>query len=110
MLGRTGNPQWLNAIDNSLVEKLGGAARISKELHVSKVTKLKNGLLIQGAPVPPLGDINRGAPDIGSIPEIARLFKPLRTPVSAFRGPVRAQEWLARYDEMDNRPWNASTT
>ncbi|MBI3157651.1 MAG: DUF3396 domain-containing protein [Burkholderiales bacterium] len=110
MLGRTGNPQWLNAIDNTLVEKLGGAARISKELPASRVTKLKNGLLIQGAPVPPLGDINRGAPDIGSIPEIARLFKPLRTPVSAFRGPVRAQEWLARYDEMDNRPWNASTT
>lgn len=110
MLGRTGNPQWLNAIDSSLVERLGGAARISKELRASKVTELKNGLLIQGAPVPPLGDINRGAPDIGSIPEIARLFKPLRTPVSAFRGPVDAQEWLARYDEMDNRPWNAATT
>lgn len=110
MLGRTGNPQWLNAIDQILVEKLGGVARISKELRASKVTKLKNGLLIQGAPVPPLGDVNRGASDIGSIPEIARLFKPLRTPVSAFRGPVDAQEWLARYDDMDNRPWNASSS
>ena len=107
MLSRNRNPQWLNAIDKSLIEKLGGAERIAKALRASTVTKLKNGLLIQGAPVPPLGDVNRGAPDIGSIPEIARLFKPLRTPVSAFRGPVDAQEWLARYDDMDNRPWNA---
>lgn len=110
MLGRTGNPQWLNAIDEALVKKLGGAARISTELPESKVTKLKHGLLIQGAPLPPLGDVNRGASDVGSIPEIARLFKPLRTPVSAFRGPLDAQEWLARYDEMDNRPWNPSAT
>lgn len=110
MLGRTGNPQWLNAIDSALVDNLGGEARILKELRESRVTKLKNGLLIQGAPVPPLGDVNRGATDIGSVPEIARLFKPLRTPVSAFRGPVRAQEWLARYDEMENRPWNATAT
>jgi hypothetical protein len=34
----------LNAIDQILVEKLGGVARISKELRASKVTKLKNGL------------------------------------------------------------------
>lgn len=108
MLGRTGNPQWLNAIDQSLVEKLGGATRISKELRESKVIMLRNGLLIQGAPLPPLGDVNRRAPDIGSIPEIARLFKPFRTPVPAFGGPVDAQEWLARYDEMENRPWNVS--
>lgn len=105
MLGRTGNPQWLNAVDESLVEKLGGMTHISKALRASKVTRLKNGLVIQGAPRPPLGDINHGASDIGSIPEIARLFAPLRTPVSAFGGPVDAQEWLARYDEMDNRPW-----
>lgn len=110
MLGRTGNPQWLNAIDETLIEKLGGVARISKALPASKVTKLKSGLLIQGAPVPPLGDVNRHAPDIGSIPEIARLFKPLRTSVPAFGGPVDAQEWLARFDEMENRPWNATAT
>lgn len=110
MLERTGNPQWLNAIDESLIEKLGGVARISRELRASKVIRLKNGLVIQGAPRPPVGDINRGASDIGSIPEIARLFKPLRTPVSAFRGPVDAQEWLARYDELENRPWNPAAT
>jgi hypothetical protein len=110
MLGRTGNPQWLNAIDNTLVERLGGEAHIMTALPESKVTKLSNGLLIQGAPMPPLGDIRRGATDIGSIPEIARLFKPLRTPISAFRGPVRAQEWLARYDELDNQPWDPSAT
>ncbi|MFT7774181.1 type VI immunity family protein [Roseateles sp.] len=109
MAGRTGNPQWLNAFDMTLVEQLGGEARIAKALPESRLTKLKNGLLVQGAPMPPVGDINRRAPDIGSIPEIARLFKPLRTPVSAFRGPVNAQEWLARYDELENRPWRPST-
>jgi len=110
MLGRTGNPQWLNAIDESLVAELGGMAHVSKALRASKVMRLKNGLVIQGAPRPPVGDINRGATDIGSIPEIARLLKPLRTPVSAFGGPIDAQEWLARYDDMKNRDWDPAAT
>lgn len=105
MLLRTGNPQWLNAIDQSLIDKLGGFARVSNELQTCQLTKLKSGLLIRGANLPPLGDIKRGALDIASIPEIARLFKPLRTPISAFQGPLLAQEWLARYDEMENREW-----
>lgn len=105
MRGRSGNPQWLNVFDHDLIQHLGGEKFLSSELRDSRIVALHNGLLIQGASFPPLGDINRGAPDIGSIPEIARLLKSIRTPLTAFRGPVRAQEWLARYDEMENRPW-----
>ena len=105
MIGYVFTPHWLNAINSSLEKKIGGFEKINKKLSTTKSIQIGNGLIMQGAQLPPVGDINRGASDIGSIPEIARLLKPLRTTINALGEPYDAQSWLARYDDLDNRPW-----
>jgi hypothetical protein len=100
-------PHWLNSINNSLVEKLGGMAYIKSKISSSQLIEIPNGIILRGAKNPPIGDINHNAPDIGTIPEIARLLKPLRTKINALgESGFNAQNWLARFDELDNRPWN----
>jgi hypothetical protein len=97
---------WLNAINDNLVERLGGYQKISADVPSSWITKIENGVVLRGSHLPPIGDINKEASDIGSIPEIARLLKPLRAQITAFGDPgMDAQEWLCRYDDMENRPW-----
>ena len=70
-------------------------------------------MLIRGAKLPPIGDINRKAPDLGWLPEVARILKPTRVDVSATylgkAGPsFDALKWIARLDDLDPRPWNNS--
>lgn len=106
MLDHVFSAHWLNAIDNGLVDRLGGYEYIAESLTQSHLTKFENGVAIRGSRMPPIGDVNKGATDIGCIPEIARLLEPLRTEVHALGEPeFDAQNWLARYDQMENRPW-----
>ena len=64
--------------------------------------------MIRGAHYPPIGDINRGAPDLGQIPEIARAMKPSRADIEAFGEPIARFDgaaWLARFDERESLDW-----
>ncbi len=90
---------WLNGIDDILVDKIGGIESIKNKMTSTQLIEIPNGIILRGAKMPPVGDINHNAPDIGSLPEISRVLKPLRIEFEMFDG------WLARFDEMDNRPW-----
>jgi hypothetical protein len=113
MLGHTLTAHWLNYIDDDLAASVGGPRTIVKALPECDVRKLAKGVLIRGAKVPPIGDINQKAPDLGRLPEVARLLKPTRLDIGAtylaHEGPdFNAAKWIGRLDDLDPRPWDNS--
>jgi len=102
MKGKTTTAHWMNLLGPAVTKKLGGADKIRATLPKEvQVQPLKKGLLIQGAPRPPVGDVNRGAKDLGWLPEVARLLKPTRFEITGFRSnAVDPAKWLARFDDL----------
>jgi len=111
MLGHIFTAHWLNYLDEDLAGKLGGSDAIIESLPDCDVRQLSKGVLICGAKSPPIGDSNRKAPDIGCLPDVARVLKPLRLDVSEI-GFVDEEEnfdavaWIERLDNLDARPWD----
>lgn len=111
MLGHTFTAHWLNYVNDELCVSLGGSDAIVKTLPECDIRKLTKGVLIRGAKLPPIGDINRKAPDLGCLPEVARLLKSMRLDIEktyfASEDPeFDATEWIERMDDMDARPWD----
>ena len=107
MRDRTFTAHWLNFLDNALATKLGGRDAITAALRGCEVRDLSCGVLVRAAKAPPVADSNRGAPDIGCLPDVARVLAPTRVEIKAFGEPnFDAMEWLSRLDDMPARPWN----
>jgi hypothetical protein len=111
MRGHTLTAHWLNYLDDPLSVTLGGPDAIVEALSECDVRKLTKGVLIRGAKLPPIGDINRKAPDLGWLPEVARVLKPTRVDISAtylgHEGPdFDATKWIQRMDDLDARSWD----
>ena len=99
---RTPSAHWINLVDETLAERLGGVGRLRQLLPSADVRELRRGVFIRGAKMPPIGDINRRALDIGYLPDVARALKPTRVELSGLGEPVfDAMRWLARFDEME---------
>jgi hypothetical protein len=99
--GHVHNVSWLNFFGPVLVKKLGGADKFAARLpEGATVTPLKSGLMVQVSPLPPVGDVNRKAPDIAPLKALARIVKPLRIE-SDYLGSDDdgfAERWLGRLD------------
>jgi hypothetical protein len=112
MLGHTLMAHWLNYVDDELAAMVGGTDTIVRALPGCDVRKLTKGVLIRGAKLPPIGDINRKAPDLGGLPDVARILKPTRVDISETylgkEGSFDAVKWIARMDDLDSRPWDNS--
>jgi hypothetical protein len=109
MKGHTYSSQWINLLGPQLTETLGGLETIEAGLAQAEVKPLRNGVWIRGARLPPVGDVNHGADDIGQLPNIARLLLRVRCPNLRFLYTESdAMEWLARYDELPARGWDNS--
>ena len=113
MRDHTLTAHWLNYVDDELAAKLGGPDTIVRALPECDVRKLTKGLLIRGAKLPPIGDINRKAPDLGWLPQVARVLKPTRVDISAtYLGKAGftfdAAKWIDRLDDLEPRPWDNS--
>lgn len=113
MLGHTLTAHWLNYIDDDLALRAGGPGSLVKALPECDVRELTKGVLVRGAKLPPIGDINRKAPDLGRLPDVARLLKPTRLDIGAtylaHEGPdFDGAKWIARLDDLDPRPWDNS--
>jgi hypothetical protein len=107
--GRTFTAHWLNFVNDGLAKVLGGHDALASALPGCEVRKLSRGTLIRGAKYPPIGDINRGAPDLGCLPDVARALGLTRVDIEAFGEPdFDARAWLARLDELPSRPWDNS--
>jgi hypothetical protein len=109
MRDHTFTAHWLNYVDQRLAAKLGGLKQIASKLPDCEVRKVSAGVFIRGAKLPPIGDSNRGAKDIGCLPDVARVLKPARSQIRAFGTPdFDAQKWLARLDKLSSGPWDNS--
>ncbi|SAK74050.1 hypothetical protein AWB79_04311 [Caballeronia hypogeia] len=111
MGGHTLTAHWLNYVNDALAAMAGGEETIVRALPDCEVRKLPKGVLIRGAKLPPIGDINRKAPDLGWLPEVARILKPTRVDISTtFLGQedFDAVHWIERMDDLYTRPWDNS--
>ena len=106
---KTAPAHWLNLLGGDLVQALGGEETLRSKLEGPEVRRLGDGLLIRGAKFPPVGDVNRGAPDIGRLPVVARAIKPVRLDKGLFAGlrdAERGQAWLERFDNLKAQDWD----
>jgi hypothetical protein len=109
MRGRTPCASWLTFLDASLLDQLGGRVSIAQAVPGAQVEATKSGVRIRAALRPPVGDVNRGAEDIGVLPSLARWLKPLRFRVTTFKGSqieMDVDAWLQRFDGLQDMPWN----
>lgn len=113
MLGHTLTAHWLNYVNDDLAAKMGGKDSIVRALPDCDVRPLTKGVLIRGVKWPPIGDINRQAPDLGWLPEVARVLKPTRVDIlTTYLGKESsfdATKWTSRFDDLANRPWDNSS-
>lgn len=112
MLGHTFTAHWLNYLDADLTKAVGGPAAMGKVLSKCELRSVKKGVVIRGAKLPPIGEVDREAQDLGQLPAIARLLEPTRFD---FRktyldvgGPMFMAKWMARFDDLDVRSWDNS--
>lgn len=107
MRDHTFTAHWLNYVDQKLAASLGGLKQITAKLPDCEVRKVSTGVFIRGARLPPIGDSNRGAKDLGCLPDVARVLKPARARIHAFGTPdFDAQKWLDRLDKLTSGPWD----
>ncbi|REG30759.1 uncharacterized protein DUF3396 [Archangium gephyra] len=110
MKGRSFGAHWLTLLRTDLIQKLGGMEALRAALPQAELRPLDQGVLIRAARRPPLGDVNRQCTDIGCMPEVARLLRPIRYEAKGFGQPQEvfdALAWLARYDDKASQPWDA---
>ncbi|HEX5745799.1 MAG TPA: type VI immunity family protein [Archangium sp.] len=111
MRGRVLTAHWLNLLDNETAEALGGEEKLRSALEGCEVQRLRNGLLIRGARHPPVGDVNRGAGDLGLLPLVAKVLRPRRFEHSAplhlgLPDEAAGQAWLERFDLRPALAWD----
>ncbi len=97
---------WLNYLDLELTNALGGLDVLCSALPDCELHTLADGVLIRGATLPPLGDLESGAVDIGCLPSVSRLLAPIRV-TSCDQFP-NMEGLMARLDSLDDRPWDNS--
>lgn len=109
MRGKSPPAHWLNLLDSNLVAALGGEERLRFELSECEVGSIDGGLLIRAAKYPPVIDVNRQGHDIGLLPVVARVLRPIRFNEAAFTGlsdMEYGQAWLERFDSLAPRDWD----
>ena len=100
--GHVHNVSWLNLLGNSLLGKLGGIDQLRSRLAAgTSLVELKHGALVVTSEYPPVGDVNRRAPDLQPLRDFAKLVKPLRieTDYLGSDDDLFADRWLSRLDE-----------
>jgi len=110
MRHHTFGAHWINLVDGRLAATIGGFKSIGERLSEADVRSTDHGVFVRGSKEPPLGDSNRRAPDVGWLPEVSRMLKPTRVSVTRLGDrEFDAGKWLARFDDMEVRPWDYST-
>jgi hypothetical protein len=110
MKGRSFGAHWIDLVGPALARELGGAEAIVAGVPNAEISDLPSGgLMLRNANRPPLGDVNRLARDIGTMPDAARILKLSRSRLSGLGdADFDAQDWLARFDNRECEPWNNS--
>jgi hypothetical protein len=99
---------WLTYLNQSQIERLGGLSGISGALTSDSLAVLGSGALLRAARLPPIADVNRGAPDIGWLPRFDRLLADVicRDPETFRRfSSEDASRWFDRFIDRDDGEW-----
>lgn len=106
MRNHTPDAHWLTLLGDTLLQQLGGRSALSGALSGAEILDLPHGVLVRAADVPPIGDVNRGAKDIGLLPDLARFMRPTRVNIEhMFNDEFDPAKWLRRFDERPSAPW-----
>lgn len=108
MDGRVPAANWLTFVSRPLCDQLGGVDTLVQTLPTAEVTALTRSVMIRAAEWPPLGHRD-GVNDLGVIPDVARVLKPLRFATSSFGGDRDSFDpaaWLARFDNLPSSEHN----
>jgi len=106
MLDHTMTAHWLNFLNNSLFTRCGGRQRFAVIAPSVPIEEIDNLIFIQAARVPPVGDQNMRALDLGCMPDVARFLSPIRVPLDGLGDDeFDVDSWLARLDEIKSGPW-----
>lgn len=117
MRGKAPPAHWIQLLDAQAIEALGGRDTIAERLPECELGDVDHGrwqgrgsgLSIRAAEFPPVGDVNRKAPDIGRLPALAELLKPIAYDDPAEVGlgdETRGEAYLKRFDGVPSGPWN----
>lgn len=106
--GRVVNVNWLTLLGNTLTARLGGTGAMRERLSPAvDVRPLKYGTMLIAGETPPLGEVNRQAPDIGPLREVAALTRPhwideqtMTNDIlnSFWHGDERTWRWINRFE------------
>ena len=109
MRDATPDAHWITILGDDLLAPLGGREALVKTLPDADIRDLRGGAFIHAARVPPIGDINRGANDLGKLPDLARFMRPTRVRIEhMFSDSFDPARWLARFDDRLSGPWDNS--
>jgi hypothetical protein len=96
------NCSWLTLLGDSVVEKLGGERAIRSGVSSAvTVRRIGGGLFLLAGDLPPVGDVNRRAPDLGPVKEVARVTRPARVSkrVLFYGSEDFRTNWVNRFDD-----------
>ncbi|MBK9259438.1 MAG: DUF3396 domain-containing protein [Polyangiaceae bacterium] len=99
--GKVPNCSWLNFLGDRIVMKLGGESLVRAAVSDAvTVRRIAGGLMLVAGQLPPVGDVNRHALDLGPVREVARLTRPLRPEKKVlFYGTEEFRNgWVHRFD------------
>ena len=101
MRDRAPSAHWANLLGEGLLKRIGGIEQLQRHLPRSvDISVLEGGAIIRATDQPPIGDANRGAADLGHVPDVAHALRSVRFEISGFGGEqVDAAAWLARFDK-----------
>jgi hypothetical protein len=98
---RVCNVSWLTLLGPAITEQLGDLERLRKALpDVATISPLALGVMIRATELPTVGDVNRGANDVGALRAVSELTRELRVDAPNL-GPDDedfAERWLGRFD------------
>src|SRR6185437_3479782 len=107
MRNATPDAHWITILSDDLLRVLGGREALVRVMTDSDVRELPRSVFIRAAAKPPLGDVNRGATDIGRLPDLARFMQQNRVRIPhMFNDSFDPERWLARFDDRKVYPWD----
>lgn len=108
MRDRTPRAHWLNFVSRKIIDQLGTPPEEAFRNTEVQVRPVDAGVVVRAAKLPPVGDVNKGATDVGDMPLVASWLKPLRFVPPPFGGTsdFDAKQWVSRLDTVARGPWN----
>lgn len=106
------SPNWLTFLGDKFISLLDGEEKLMSTLGGNVVSRINpHCVMLRSARQPPIGDLNRGAKDVGLLPDVARILKGIQFSEPDYTGLNNRDDglaWLSRFDAMAATKWDNS--